>query len=490
MKIKFFYYNKNLSVIPDLLILFSFLVAVYLRNSLYDFFIIIYYFIIFILFLFATLSIYNKLYRWRKLEQSVSSFIFFFLNIVQLALYLFVISFLFHMCFYNSYRSIYLDDISIISQYRYLFLSVVSIFLIILYFFAVIFKLNIQQQISTFSFPYLHEEVRCIIDSWGNGRMGVSFINKLSKSKYYRYIYCSLDWLFVLFRIIMLLLFIYFCFFGGNLYYLLYFSPIASLFWLFSFFTYFINWIIEGNFTVFREWLEISKVEPSSISKDFEINSLPLSKVILNFKLTEEGYKQGFNDSHLSALTEKWLILADLTAFFHYRRFFKYISLGVSIIYLVCWFYISYYFFYIHSKIVLAGGPNTLTLAFRNSVIWKPPLARMTPRDVRFGYEIYQNVIKTASQNEFAVGHPVYGELLPDGSYRIDGYLTKSSNYGIKILSSPIITGKVGYNQNAVPFSKPLIIPAIYVTPPVDGSMAILEAPGIKAVLDRFQAKP
>lgn len=479
MKIKFLNYNKNLEVIPDLLILIFSPVAAFYHHIIYDISFIAYYSIIFLLFTLVSLSLYIKLYKWRNLQRSVSSFIFFFLNIVQLALYLSAISFLFHMCFYNSYRPIYLNDISIISQYRYLFLSVVSIFLIILYFFAVIFKLNIQQHISTFSFPYLHEEVRCIIDSWGNGRMGVSFINKLSISKYYRYMYCSLDCLSVLFRIIMVLLFIYFCFFGGNLYYLLYFSPIAFLFWLLSFFTYFINWIIEGNSTVIRECLELSPIDP---------NLLPSGKTGFSFKITSEAIKQGFTENDLDFLVGQWLELGSLMAFLQYRRFIKYFSFGIVTIYFISWCYISYYFFCIPSQIVSANLPPFSTL-FRRSSFWHPPISR-SPRDMRHLHERYQNPLKVISQNEFAIGHPVYGELLPDGTYRIDGYFTRNPNYGVKIPTTPIMANKAGNNQNAVAFSTPLIVPATYVTLPVPGSMAILEATGVKAVLDHIEAKP
>jgi len=70
----------------------------------------------------------------------------------------------------------------------------------------------------------------------------------------------------------------------------------------------------------------------------------------------------------------------------------------------------------------------------------------MPPRDARFGYACYQNTIKGISESEFAIGHPVYDELLTDGFYHIDGYLTKSPNYGVKISDTPIIPGKKGNN--------------------------------------------
>lgn len=39
-------------------------------------------------------------------------------------------------------------------------------------------------------------------------------------------------------------------------------------------------------------------------------------------------------------------------------------------------------------------------------------------------YEKYQNQLKLLTNGEFCVGHPIVGELLLNGVYRVDGYLT------------------------------------------------------------------
>jgi hypothetical protein len=104
-----------------------------------------------------------------------------------------------------------------------------------------------------------------------------------------------------------------------------------------------------------------------------------------------------------------------------------------------------------------------------------------SPRYARFLYEGYHNPVKIASHYEFAVGYPIYGELLLDGTYRIDGYLIRNLSYSVNISANPVVMSKPGNNQNAVP--------AAYVTPVIQGSVAVLEAPRIKAMLDYIQAE-
>lgn len=160
---------------------------------------------------------------------------------------------------------------------------------------------NIQKYVSVCTFPYLHEEFRYILDSWKNTNIGkffLVFIIKLTKSAFYRYLYFFFDLLSILFRLIIVLLFISYCFFGSDFNYLLYFTPLAFISWVFSYFTYYINWIIERNSTVIREWLQVSSIHSDSV---------PSNKSCFGFKITSEGYKQGFTEKDLPFLVEKWL---------------------------------------------------------------------------------------------------------------------------------------------------------------------------------------
>lgn len=458
------------------------LVVVFYRSIIYVFSPFAFYLLMIILCILLSLLIYIKLYTWRNLDRSVSSFIFFSINLLQLTLYLSAISFLFSIWFYHkTLEPIYLENLSVSSQYRYLFLFVISFFFIcgfIVFFIANRFMDYKLPNLSLLTYPYLKEEFRILLDTWGAGKMGASFINNLVTIKYYRYAYLSIDYLHILVRLVMALLLFCFCFFGSNFYLLLYFSPIMFIFWLLRFFIYFIDWIIEANSNAIRDCLELSPINPFL---------LPEHKIGFSFKITSEAIEEGFSEKDLDFLVNQWLELGELNTFLQYRSFIKYFSSCIIVIYFISWSYISYYYFLSVPLELMLPSQSTFGNLFRKSLLWKPPMRH--PRDLRHLHERYQNPLKIASKYEFAVGHPVYGELLPDGSYRIDGFLTRNPTYGVNIAKTPILLNKSGDNQNAVPFSTPVIVPANYVTIAVNGSMAILEAPAVKAILDYIQGK-
>lgn len=329
-------FKNFIYIIPDLLILVSFIIMVFYRHVIYDWSYIALYSIGFTLYILINISIYFKLYQWRKLEQSVLSFIFFFLNIVKLLMYILAISVFFNN---NIVNPIYLDDLSITAQYGYLVLILISVFFIFMYLLSFIFKTNIKRFFIIISYPYLYEEIRKILSSWEESyfeNFCLKLIVLLSESKTFRYLYSLLDLLSFLFRIFMVILFISFCFFKGNFLYLLYVTPAAFLFWILSLFTYYINWIIEGNCNVIREWLQISPVNS---------DLTPLYKTSFSFKITPEGFNQGFTEEDLPFLVDKWLTLGNLAAFFKYRRLLQYVSGIILMFYFICWCFITYYFF-------------------------------------------------------------------------------------------------------------------------------------------------
>lgn len=46
------------------------------------------------------------------------------------------------------------------------------------------------------------------------------------------------------------------------------------------------------------------------------------------------------------------------------------------------------------------------------------------PYDARHLREQYQYSLKSLTNGEFGIGHPIVDEWLPDGTYRVDGYFT------------------------------------------------------------------
>lgn len=170
------------SILSDLSLLAIFIIFHIFSHIIIDYSLGAYYCISFILFLFATLSLYQKLYSWRNLDQSVSSFIFFSINLIQLFLYLFSISYLlFNILYSKQSFSIYLQDISVLSQYRYLALFTISFLFIIIFSILRITGYSFPFA-SFFTYPYLKEEVRYFLYSWNDSFMGdlsIKLIDKL-----------------------------------------------------------------------------------------------------------------------------------------------------------------------------------------------------------------------------------------------------------------------------------------------------------------------
>lgn len=365
-------------VISALLILIYSLVVVYYRHLLYKFSPIVFYFLIIILFGLFFLLIYTKLYTWCKLNRSFFSFVFFTINLFQLTLYLSAISFFVNIWYYNqSIELVYLENLSLSSQYRYLFLTIISFFFIIIYLLALIFKWDLQKHISAVTYPYLQEEVRCFIDTWKGkplDKFFIKIIRKLIESVLYRYVYFSFDLLASLIRFIAVLLFVHCCFFHGNFYTILYLTPITFIIWILNFFQYHINWIIEGNCNFIRECLVLSPLDSSL---------LPEGKTGFTFKITNEALKEGFSEKDLDFLVNQLLQFGNLATFFNYRRFIRYFSSFIITIYFTSWCYLSYhYFFSTPLEIVMAGGPSSFVAAFRSSPMWKSPITRIPPRDM------------------------------------------------------------------------------------------------------------
>ena len=107
--------------------------------------------------------------------------------------------------------------------------------------------------------------------------------------------------------------------------------------------------------------------------------------------------------------------------------------------------------------------------------------------DSRFVEEYFQNPLKIASNSEFAVGHPVYGEMLSDGTYRVDGFFTHGP-FGHQLLKFNILPwSKDPRAQNVVPLAKSIIVPGNWVSLAVPNSQTILDSQGIKQLLDSFK---
>jgi len=477
MKIKFLNYNKNLDVIPDLLILIFSPVAAFYHHIIYDFSFIAYYSIIFLFFTLVSLSLYIKLYQWRKLEQSVSSFIFFFLNVIQLFLYLFAISLLFNMFYYKISNPIYLDDLSILSQYKYLFLSLISIFFIIFWVIIKITGYNIITYSSYITYPYLKEEIRKILDTWNDSFIGdfsIWLTNKLADHKIFKAsLFFSAFLLFYVHRLLLSCLFIGFCFFNQDLRLIVYFIPFKFIFWILDFVYYYYKTFFMANYNYINDLLIISLNNPLTSA---ELDSLLFTREFKDFSFTLStiARKNGLSDSDLSFTVKTWLRIIHIrSSFIFYQQVCNYFSILLVVLNFFCWSYIAYHFFF--NNIIMATFWVVIKRSFHNT------RTLYAPRDARFfNNERAQNQLRSATAGKYGPGHPVIGENTSEG-YRVDGYATNDPKRGIEILPNNIspISKKQG-PQYFVPFDEPVTMPTADFRQPIPGSETKLAERGVE----------
>lgn len=339
-------FKNFLHIIPDLLILVFFIITVFYCHVIYDYSHILYFSTIFFLFIVITLSVYTKLYRWRKLNQSVSSFIFFFLNILQFCLYIFLIS---NAYLLRSHAPIYLDNLSYFSQYRYLVLSLASIFLIIIF---IIIKFS-NYDISYFSFftyPYLKEEIRKILYTWNYtfiGDLCIKLIDLLYFSFWFRLLFFILHFILLyIIRLWSVCLLFYCTFFHGDFTSFKYIIPILFVSWLLSIFNYYFIIFQQGSANYIRSLISATlEDKKSSILGIIKLG--PMSQV--TFKLTQEALSKGYSDLDIKHLAKEWYIQAELSTYLTiYLKFVNYLNYFILILQIIIWYYITKTFFFLY----------------------------------------------------------------------------------------------------------------------------------------------
>lgn len=286
---------------------------------------------------------------WRKIPTSLLSFFWFFLFIIQC--YLFSSTF-YVITFLGLSKSIYLEDISIIGRYRYLLMLVLALimgcYLIIRYFIP-----KISFIANRYFFPHIKEEICRILYTWNHALLGdlcIIITNKLHDSLLFQKIFFILHFvLFYITKMLRLVLFVHFCFFEGDLRYLVYFSFISFLVWIISFFDYYLLWFIKANLNVSNEVLYTSYADPIKMTKredsDGYVEIKNPNEVI--FTLSPEAIKYGFTENQLPSLCHSWYRLNNVLGIFQrYKtkvQLFDYLLLGS---YITCWFVLVKFFFF------------------------------------------------------------------------------------------------------------------------------------------------
>lgn len=291
--------------------------------------------------------VYMDFYGYLGLNKTLLSFFCFFANISILVFYLFV-SFL--SIFIKSEEPLYLENISVLSKWRYVILVLLCIFGGLLYLIA-LRKKKLSDFLQKLEFPNLHEEVRKVTDTIWYDEIGYYFKKldkKLHVSKMFRIFYFTCAFiLFYVYRIFILLIFINFIFFHGDLHFLLQWIPVSFFFWLLGFIFYHHMWYIQGNFNHLNDLIQVSPITNTSFyetkNEILKTSNQNLSVLPFEFKLTLEGYNKGYRENlDLEKLIPLWFELRMLiNSYVKYKKYTLVLSLIIFSISFFCWCYIS-----------------------------------------------------------------------------------------------------------------------------------------------------
>lgn len=461
-----------------------------LKNFYYIFYVLFYSLIIAI----SLKFLYNLIYERLNLEKTTISLVAFFFNNILLMLFMFNII----LIYSNAYKNpIMLNEISLVTKYRYLFISIICIiFFLILCLHKITGKTHIN--INYIKYPFLKEEFRILLNAINYNAIGSFFsfiLDNLYANIYFRFLYCfCYFFIFVFFRFLILYHFIIFCFFQGDLRNVFYLLPLSLIIWVFSFFDYFLNYFLIGNVNYIKELLLLNQKE-TNINKN----------IIFKAELTEYALKKGYTTIDIPQLTTTYLKLLQINLILEkYKKLIVIPNVLFIITYISTYIYLSYIFFITETpsdidsfiltlpfvtffKTKLLGVPKTFN-PIKNAFHTTKPLN--SPRDARYVPEPLMNTLKVTTSKAYSPGHYIIGELLPDGlSYRIDGSLTKgneSSNHPMILLSpNKLVDGTYSSTgQKYIPFPQPIVMPATMLNHTLKGSTLFLEAPQIKNLID------
>lgn len=301
-------------------------------------------------FLLVTGFIYLILYTKLELPLSHFSFIRFSLILTQALLFLSSIFIL----FYKTKSPIYLEELSIFSQYKYLLFCILSIIGIILMLISYFFKHDLFFAVT---FLNLQEEMRIILYTWNDTIFSVicsKLIDKLYGSKIFLFIYLFTHFsIFYIMRIILLLLFINFIWFNGDLRWILFVVPFSFIIWVLSFFDYYFQIFFKNHCNYLRSILNVKQINTVQAFSGMIYTSLDN----LNFNLTSHGYNEGYTLEDMPVLINEWHIAAYLGVYISkYSHFLIIIRRILFILQLINVFALVYFFFvkpYLDTKIAM-----------------------------------------------------------------------------------------------------------------------------------------
>lgn len=309
-------------------------------------------------------------------------------------------------------------DLSLYSNYRYLFLSIMIVVFALLYILSFIFPfINYLKEI--FMYPYLKEEVRKCLYVWNDSFMGdlcIYLFNKISENTLFYRVFFTIHFIiFYCLRGLGLCLLLNFAFASGDFRLIIYFCPIYFIIWICSFLDYYCTIFRQGTTNYLKELLLVTPKENSFIK---ESDYIIISDNNLNYTLSNIAIEEGYTLVHLKNI---WLTSANVEfKFTSYKKVVSYFNYIFFAILIICWFTISFLFIQNHIEFYGLLG-----------VISRRPILHLNtshslraPREIRFVKEKYQNLLKIESNGSYSPGHPIIIEVEGQENVRVDAQIT------------------------------------------------------------------
>jgi hypothetical protein len=435
-------------------------------------------------FVFITLILYIFVHWWLNVERSISSYLAFLGNVLILSLYI--------LGFVNLIKGlpnpIYVENLSTFSYYRYMLFLIIALIGICTY---LLFKLGVipnswESKLSFITFPYFKEEIRILLASRDiSGSYCIRLTNLLIHSLTFRYVFFSIHFsVFYLFRLVCLCLFIRFVFFHGDLRILIYLLPISLLIWLLRFIEYYFFFFFDSNKNYIKDLLLVKTLTPLT-SQELESQSITVTRnpSDLKFTLTDFGYKEGYTLENMNFVVSQWYLITNLqVTVLKYKNITSISSKLSLVINVITWITIVLKLLPFNQYSFIFGfNLEGLGVFSRRTFSSSRPLLA---RDSRFMKEHAMNPLKEKTNGAYSPGHPVYGEELPNGDYRIDGSLTHGSGSKDHPSHELGTTDAKGKPQRYIPH-EPVEIPKGDLTASIPGSSQQLEHPQVKEKLDK-----